>query len=77
MHAATLGRDDPPNRITQCAHLEHLLLVRKVLEGAGLDDSCRDRVDPDPARRELDREVANERFERGLGRADEREAGRG
>ena len=51
---------------------EHLLLVREVLERARLDDAGRDGVDADPARRELDGEVADERLERRLRRADQR-----
>ena len=45
---------------------EHLLTVREVIEGARLDDAARHGVDPDAARRELDRQVADERFERRL-----------
>src|SRR6188508_482610 len=62
-HAA--GRRPRPRRF------EHLLLVREVLERGGLDHTARDSVDPDPARRELDRQVADERLERGLGRPHE------
>ena len=51
---------------------EHLLAVREVLERTGLDDPGRDRVDADATRRELDREVPDERLERGLRDADER-----
>ena len=50
---------------------EHLLLVREVLERAGLDDAARHGVDADPARRELDAEVAHDRLERRLRRPDE------
>ena len=52
--------------------LEHLLAVREVVERPGLDDARRDGVDADPARRQLDGEVAHERLERSLRRADER-----
>ncbi len=51
---------------------QHLLPVREVLERARLDDAPGDGVDADPARGELDREVAHERLERGLRRSDER-----
>ena len=53
------------------ADAEHLLAVREVLERAGLDDAAGDGVDADPARRELDGEVADDRLERRLRRADE------
>ena len=49
---------------------QHLLAVREVLERAGLHDAARHGVDADP-RRELHPEVAHERFERRLRRADE------
>ena len=47
---------------------EHLVLVREVLERARLDDAGRDGVHADPARRELDAEVADDRLERRLRR---------
>ena len=50
---------------------EHLLLVREVVERARLDDAAGDGVDADAARRELDGEVAHDRLERRLRRADE------
>ncbi len=50
---------------------EHLVLVREVLERAGLDDAGGDGVDADAARRELDGEVAHDRLERRLRRPDE------
>ncbi len=60
-------RDGRPD----CAAHLGIAPVREVLERARLDHSGRDGVDADSARRELDGEVANERFERGLRRADE------
>ena len=66
-----VGLDEPARRV-RAAGAEHLLLVREVLERAGLDDAGRDGVDADPARRELDREVADERLERRLRDADQR-----
>ena len=60
-----------PGRVRR-AGPEHLLAVREVLQRAGLDDAPRDGVDADPARRQLDREVADERLERRLRGADER-----
>ena len=47
----------------------------EVLERAGLDDARRDSVDADPRRCQLDREVADERLERGLRDADQRVPG--
>ena len=49
---------------------EHLVLVREVLERAGVDDPARDGVHADRGR-ELDAEIAHDRFERGLRGADE------
>ena len=67
--AMSVGRDEPARGRALLAPLEHLLLLREVLERLGVDDPARDGVHPDPARRELDREVADERLERGLRRA--------
>ena len=50
---------------------EHLFLVREMLERPGVDDAARHCVRVDPARRELDAEVAHDRLERGLRRPDE------
>src|SRR6185503_5606296 len=66
-----LRRDELAGRVAGAGR-EHLLPVREVLERAGLDDAGGDRVDADAERRELDREVADERLERGLRGADER-----
>ena len=57
--------DEAPHRV-RGAGGEHLLTVREVIEGARLDDAARHGVDPDPAGRELDRQVADERLERRL-----------
>ena len=66
-----LRRDEPPDGIYP-AEVEHRLLAREVVESARLDDACRDRVHRDPAWGELDREVADQRLERGLRGAHER-----
>ena len=39
---------------------EHLVLVREVVERAGIDDAAGDRVRTDPARCELDGEIAHD-----------------
>ena len=54
-----------------CGPRQHLLAVREVLEGARFDDSGRDRVHANAARRELDCEVAHDGLERGLRGSDE------
>ena len=50
---------------------EHLLAVRERVERVGLDDACRHGVDANPARRELDGEIADDRLEGRLRGADE------
>src|SRR5215207_4325828 len=63
--------DHPACGRALAAGRQHLLPVGEVLEGAGLDDAARNGVDADPARRELDAEVAHDSLERRLRRADE------
>src|SRR6185437_12409593 len=50
---------------------EHLLLVREPVERLGVHDARRDAVYADPARREVEAEIANDRLERRLRGADE------
>ena len=69
--AMSSGRTSRPAGLSR-AEAEHLVLVREVLERAGVDDAARDAVGADPARGQLDGEVADQRLERGLRGADER-----
>ena len=57
------GLDEPAGGGAREAPGEHLLAVREVVEGAGLDDAAGDRVHADSQRGELDREIADERLE--------------
>src|SRR3977135_1795070 len=41
------------------ARAEHLVVVRKVVERARVDDTARDGIRADPARRKLDCEIAH------------------
>src|ERR671925_16566 len=50
---------------------DHVLLVREVLERARLDHAARHRVHADPTRRQLHRQVADERLQRRLRGPDE------
>src|SRR5207244_8403510 len=59
-----LGLDHAARGRARAAGGEHLLPVREVLERARLDEPGGAGVDPDLARRQLDREVAHDRLER-------------